>query len=97
MYLDYADDQARKRRAMTMADWVTKLDAFLEFHERTVLGHAGRVSHELALEHAVEELERYQARQRTLDAAETRSDFDRFVARVKELEERGENEDGSHG
>jgi hypothetical protein len=94
MYLDYADDQARKRRAMTMADWVAKLDAFLEFNERNVLGHVGKVSHELALEHAEGELERYQTRQRALDAGETRSDFDRFMARVKALEERGEDEGG---
>lgn len=39
MYLDYAEDQARRRRTMTMADWVAKLDAFLTFNERDVLGH----------------------------------------------------------
>lgn len=89
MYLDYAEDQARMRRAMTMADWVAKLDGFLKFHERNVLGDAGRVSRELALEHAEGELLRYQARQQALEEERggIRSDFDRFVARVKELGE----------
>jgi len=52
MYLDYAEDQARRRRPMTQADWVSKLDSFLEFNERNILTHAGQISHELAIEHA---------------------------------------------
>jgi len=44
MYLDYAEDQARRRRPMTMADWVAKLDAFLQFNERDILTHAGKVT-----------------------------------------------------
>ncbi len=33
MYLDYAENQAKKQRTMTMNDWVEKLDAFLKFNE----------------------------------------------------------------
>jgi len=85
MYLDYAEDQTRRRRTMTMTDWEAKLDAFLAFNERNVLGHAGKVSHALAVEHAAAELERYQARQRALEADQPSSDFDRFVQRVEAL------------
>ncbi len=42
MFLDDAEDQARRRRAMTMADWVERLDLFLRFNEREVLPDAGR-------------------------------------------------------
>jgi hypothetical protein len=48
MYLDYAEDQARRRKAMTMAQWEAKLDGFLRFNERDLLGHAGKVSAEVA-------------------------------------------------
>ena len=41
MYLDYAEDQARRKRARHMADWATKIDAFLEFNDRNILIHAG--------------------------------------------------------
>jgi hypothetical protein len=51
MYLDYAEDQARKKKPMHMPDWVKKLDAFLEFNERNILTHKGKVSHELAMAH----------------------------------------------
>lgn len=43
MYLDYAEDQAKKRKAITMAEWEQKLDAFLSFNERELLTHAGTV------------------------------------------------------
>ncbi len=43
MYLDYAEDQAKKRKAITMAEWEQKLDAFLSFNERELLTHAGKI------------------------------------------------------
>jgi hypothetical protein len=86
MYLDYAEDQARRRHAMTMVDWVDKLDSFLQFHERNILNHAGKVSHELALSHATGEFERYQEQQRKLEAHQPTSDFDHAVEAAKLLE-----------
>ena len=50
MYLDYAEDQARKKRPMYMREWAQKLDAFLQFNERDVLTHKGTVSHDSAID-----------------------------------------------
>lgn len=86
MYLDYAEDQARRRRPMHMADWVAKLDAFLQFNERDILTHAGKVSHQLAEEHAHAQFELYEAQRRRLEAAQPTSDFDQAVQQVKRLE-----------
>ena len=61
MYLDYAEDQARNRRPMTMADWATRLDAFLQFNERDILTGAGKVSAALARSNAEVEYEAYNA------------------------------------
>lgn len=44
MYLDFAEDRARRRKTMTMAQWAEQLDRFLEFNEREVLDNAGSVS-----------------------------------------------------
>ena len=41
MYLDFAEDQARRRAPVTMGMWAEKLDAFLKFNDRDVLTHAG--------------------------------------------------------
>ncbi len=46
MYLDYAEDRARRHSPMHMADWVSRLDRFLQFNERNILTHAGTISHE---------------------------------------------------
>jgi hypothetical protein len=86
MYLDYADDQAQRRKPMHMSDWVRKLDEFLQFNERNILTHAGKVSHELAQEHAEQEFAKYEADQRRLEATQPTSDFDHAVEDIKRLE-----------
>lgn len=86
MYLDYAEDQARRKRPMHMADWVAKLDAFLRFNERNILTHAGAVSHQLAEEHAHAQFEQYEMERRRLEASQPVSDFDKAVEAVKRLE-----------
>lgn len=48
MYLDYAEDQAMRRKTMSMAEWEDRLDTFLAFNERELLNHAGKVSAEIA-------------------------------------------------
>ncbi len=86
MYLDYAEDQARRKRPVHMADWVTKLDAFLQFNERNILTHAGAVSHQLAEEHAHAQFGQYETERRRLEAGQPVSDFDKAVEAVKRLE-----------
>ena len=44
MFLDFAEDRARRRQEVRMADWVTQTDRFLVFNEREVLDGPGRVS-----------------------------------------------------
>jgi hypothetical protein len=50
MFIDYAEDQTKKRKAIYMRDWDDRVNAFLEFHDRPVLNHAGEISHEKAEE-----------------------------------------------
>ena len=48
MYLDYAENQAKRNKLMTMNDWVTKLDAFLNFNEYDIMQNIGVVSRKVA-------------------------------------------------
>jgi len=59
MYLDYAEDQARRHIPMTMEDWEKRLNAFLQFNERELLRDAGRVTAEIAKCFAESEFEKY--------------------------------------
>jgi len=62
MYLDYAEDQACRRRPLYMRDWRAKLDAFLKFNEREILESAGKVSMEVAQALALDEYEKFNKR-----------------------------------
>jgi hypothetical protein len=73
MYLDYAENQAKKGIMMYMKDWIEKLDAFLQFNEEAVLKHQGKVSHEVALKLAETEYEKY----RVIQDQVIESDFDK--------------------
>ncbi len=64
MFLDYAEDQARRHKQVFMADWKARLDKFLRFHERKVLPDAGKVSREAADKKAELEYEGFSARRR---------------------------------
>lgn len=75
MYLDYAEDQAERGIPMTMKDWATKLNAFLQFNERDLLDHPGKVSAEVAKAFAESEFEKYRIVQDRL----FESDFDRHI------------------
>lgn len=78
MYLDYAEDQAERGIPMTMADWAKKLDAFLQFNERDLLDHPGKVSAEIAKAFAESEFEKYRIVQDRL----FESDFDRMLKQL---------------
>ena len=88
MYLDYAETQAELRKPMNMLDWVKKLDAFLEFNEKNILTHAGKVSHKLAEEHAEREFEKYDTERRQIEANQAVSDFDKMVEETKKLKKK---------
>ena len=60
-YLIFAQGQAMRRIPMHMADWITKLDAFLTLNDRDILTHAGRISHDMAQAKAELEYDTFKA------------------------------------
>lgn len=70
MWLDFAEDQARRRKEVFLKDWTEKLDAFLKFNDRNVLDGAGRMSKRQADAHAEEQYEQFAAQRRVLLEAE---------------------------
>ena len=80
MYLDYATRQARRHIPMTMADWASKLDAFLQFNDAEILRDKGKVTAAIAKAFAESEFEQYRVIQDRL----YQSDFDRLVASTEQ-------------
>lgn len=79
MYLDYAENQAKKGIVMYMKDWIVKLDAFLQFNEEAVLNHQGKISHEVALALVEGQYEKY----RIIQDHVIETDFDQQIKKLK--------------
>ncbi len=79
MYLEWAENFARRQRALTMADWAAKLDGFLEFNTYDVLNNYGAVKRDDAERCALREFEKY----RVVQDKDYKSDFDKIVDEIK--------------
>ena len=70
MWLDFAEDQALRRKQVFLQDWADKLDHFLSFNDRDVLSGAGKISKKAADEKAKLEFENFAEQRRRLKEAE---------------------------
>jgi len=88
MWLDFAEDQARRRKQVFLKDWEGTLNEFLRFNERAVLGDKGKVRKEAADARAEAEYEEFAARRRAMLEAEgerhTQKALERAAAKLPE-------------
>jgi hypothetical protein len=87
MHLDYAEMQAENHNAMTMSDWVEKLNAFLQFNGKEILHNAGKISATVAKELAYKEYDKFKIKQDKL----YKSDFDIFINETRMIENGSDN------
>jgi hypothetical protein len=78
-YLDVAEDMALRKIPMTMQDWETRLNKFIEATDREILQDAGKVTAEIAKAHAESEFEKYRIVQDQLFI----SDFDKMLEDIE--------------
>ena len=78
-YLDFAESMAQRHIPMTMQDWETRLDSFIQLFDHGLLKDAGKVSAEIARLHALSEFEKYRVIQDRLYM----SDYDRFIMELE--------------
>ena len=83
-YLDFAENMTQRHIPLTMQDWESRLNSFIEMFEYGILKDAGKVSAEIAKLHAETEFEKYRVIQDKLFM----SDYDRYLLELeKEAEE----------
>lgn len=82
-YLAFAEAQARARRPMYMKDWIERLDLILTMNEYTILDHAGKISHELALHQAEEQYALFREHEREVERLESIRELDRDLKALK--------------
>ena len=90
-YLVFAEGQAMRRIPMRMNAWIRKLDGFLQLNDRNILEHAGKISHEMAMELAETEYEKFnRARIQYTDSKD--SDFDETIKQIDIINTKVENQ-----
>ena len=86
-YLELAEDYAKRKIPMTMEDWATRLDKFLELSGRDILQDAGKMSAEIAKEHAESEFEKYRIIQDRLFESDFDEELKSIEKKVREKKE----------
>jgi hypothetical protein len=81
MYLDFAELQASRQIPMKMADWISRLDAFLQFNEYEILKDGGKISHEVAIQLAEKEYDKF----RVIQDQNFVSDFDEEIKKINTI------------
>ncbi len=92
-YLDLAESRAKRRIPMTMEDWAKRLDIFLQADDREILKDAGKMSSQIAKEHAESEFEKYRIMQDKL----FESDFDKQLKLLEQEITKSEDDNEPKG
>ena len=82
-YLAFAEAQARAQRPMYMKDWIERLGLILTMNEYTILDHAGKITHELALHQAEEQYALFREHEREVERLESIRELDRDLKALK--------------
>lgn len=79
MWLDYAEDQTRRKQPIYMKNWQEKLDSFLQFNQRAILEHSGKISMDEAKRLALEQYHAFSQRRIEEGDAEAEKEFEQEV------------------
>jgi hypothetical protein len=82
-YLAFAETMAQQRTPMYMQDWINRLDSILQLNGRELLNHAGKISHEAAVEKSNEEFEKYRQAQKGTEMEQSLREIEEDIKRLK--------------
>jgi len=81
-YLAFAETMAQQQTPMYMKDWTNRLDNILQLNGRELLTHAGKISHEKALEKSSEEFEKYKLAQKVIEKEQNLKEIEDDIKRL---------------
>ena len=82
-YLAFAETMAQQRTPMYMQDWINRLDSILQLNGRELLTHAGKISHEAAVQKSNEEFEKYKLTQKAIEKEQSLKEIEADIKRIK--------------
>jgi len=92
-YLAFAETMAQQQIPMYMKDWIERLDAIIQLNGRELLTHAGKISHQMALQKSVREYEKYQDIQKQIQHEESLRELEQDIKQLNPPQQKGGNYD----
>jgi hypothetical protein len=92
-YLAFAEAMAQQHTPMYMKDWIERLDAIIQLNGRELLTHAGKISHQLAMEKSSQEFEKYKEEQKQLQYEESMRELEQDLKQLKPPRQNGESDE----
>ncbi len=86
-YLAFAETMAQQRTPMYMKDWIERLDAIIQLNGRELLNHAGKISHQMALEKSALEYDKFREAQKQLQHEESLRELEQDIQQLKATEQ----------
>lgn len=74
---------AQQQKPMYMADWIQRLDSILQLNGRELLSHAGKISHEKALQKSEAEFEKYKITQKAIEKEQSLKEIEEDIKKLK--------------
>jgi hypothetical protein len=84
-YLAFAETMAQQHTPMYMTDWISRLDSILQLNGRELLTHAGKISHEKALEKSGAKFEKYKATEKQIQKEQSLKEIESDIEKLKKL------------
>lgn len=78
-YLAFAETMAQQQTPMYMKDWIQRLDSILQLNGRELLNHAGKISHQMAIDKSSMEYERYKDVQNQLQKEQNLKEIEKDI------------------
>jgi hypothetical protein len=82
-YLAFAETMAQQQTPMYMNDWIQRLDSILQLNGRELLTHAGKISHEMAVEKSEKELEKYKVAEKVAEKEQSLKELEQDILKLK--------------
>jgi hypothetical protein len=82
-FLAFAETMAQQQTPMYMRDWIQRLDIILQLNGRELLTHAGKISHEMALQKSSAEFEKYKVVQKQIEHEQSLKEIEQDIKRLK--------------
>ena len=81
-YLAFAETMAQQRTPMYMKDWINRLDSLLQLNGRELLTHAGKITHDMALQKSEAEYEKYKQTQKQLEKEQSLKEIEEDIKKL---------------